>query len=61
MDLNKQIRKAAAAADEAVRAGNYQKACYIRELAEMMVASARAGQPQPWSNYAPMVAEEFDE
>ena len=59
MNLAKQINKAKADIDAATNSGNREKADYIRGLAADMIAKSQAGLPEPWSNFRPMIAEEF--
>lgn len=60
MKLDKQVQKGIAAVNAALDQGNLQKASYTIGLIQKMVDGAVAGQPQPWSQFAPMIAEEFD-
>ena len=59
MDVEKQVRKACNAIDSALP--NVEKASYLAGLASMMLVSVAEGQPQPWSNFAPMADEEFSD
>ena len=74
LDMNqvKQVRKAIAAIDlcllEAQRPGatmvmrerSVKKARYTMVCLEDMVDNIGKGQPNPWSDYEPMISEEFD-
>lgn len=37
-----------------------EKARYALNLVDQMVTSASNGQPRPWSEFSPMIDEEFD-
>ena len=56
MNQMKQVRKALGDIDIAQRAGDIYKVNYIAYCLRDMVAKGN----QPWSNYRPMIAEEFD-
>lgn len=59
LDLGKQLRKAYADHDDAVRLGQPDKARYILDQLWAMWNAYLDGLPEPWSNYRPMIAEEF--
>jgi len=59
MDLGKQLRKAYADHDDCVRGGRLAEARYVLDLIWLMWNAYLDGLPEPWSNYRPMVREEF--
>lgn len=59
MDVRKQNRYADAAINAALDEGDIQKAQYIAQLKLDMNRSVRMNTPRPWSEFAPMIEEEF--
>lgn len=62
MDIERQVRKGCAAIDSALQEDppNVEKASYTAGLVANMLEGYAVGIPQPWSQYSPMIAEEFD-
>ena len=61
-DLNqrKEIRSAVAQITFYLGAQQTEKAIYAMELLNKMLDTFDQGEPQPWSNFLPMIFEEFD-
>ena len=62
MDLERQVRKGCARVNLALdqTPPDVDKASYAAGLVAKMIEGAVYGQPQPWSQFAPMIDEEFD-
>lgn len=60
MNVAKQFRKANVQMDAAMQAGQPEKASYIADLISMMSESIDKGELRPWSEFSPMIDEEFD-
>lgn len=60
MDLNTQIRKGCNAINAALDQGNLDKACHTTFYVVCMIRGALGGLPQPWSQFQPMIDEEFE-
>lgn len=60
MNLNNQVRKGLARVIEAMNDEDMVKATYIVRLINKMLEDYELGKPQPWSNFQPMIDEEFN-
>ena len=60
MDMAKQLRKAWAAMEVASFFFGPEKARYVGDLIQDMFDSWLDDLPQPWSNFVPMIEEEFN-
>lgn len=59
MNTAKQKRKAVAEIEGYILAGELEKAYYAMHLLNQMLDSIESGQPRPWSEFQPMLVEEF--
>jgi hypothetical protein len=59
MNVDKQIRKGQTQRTAAFDAGDYAKARYIDHCIGLMRKSIEQGKPRPWSEFQPMIDEEF--
>lgn len=62
MDLERQVRKGCATVNLALdeTPPNIQKACLAAHFTAQMIEWALVGYPQPWSQFKPMIDEEYD-
>lgn len=59
MNTDKQFREAFKVRERAVATGDIQKSTYIDYLIWLMAHSIACGTPRPWSEFEPMLDEEF--
>ncbi len=59
MNMQRQVNKANQRAQDARRAGDHDRADYVEHLRDLMVQKHSEGHQRGWSDYEPMVHEEF--
>lgn len=59
MNVDKQYREAFTVRERAVATGDIEKSSYIDHLIWLMACTINEGLPQPWSQFSPMIDEEF--